>query len=61
VCKRFNRISHDESLWARLDLGGRSLRKGALGNILAHGVVILRLALADVRRLNIFYDFKVNN
>ncbi|XP_054726889.1 lysine-specific demethylase 2B isoform X1 [Anastrepha obliqua] len=48
VCRRFNRCASDESLWARLDLGGRFLRAGALENILTRGVVILRLAQAEL-------------
>lgn len=48
VCQRFNRCARDESLWTRLDLGGRSLRPGALGDILPRGVVILRLAQAEM-------------
>lgn len=48
VCQRFNRCSKDESLWTRLDLGGRSLRAGALGDILPRGVAILRLAQAEM-------------
>lgn len=48
VCQRFNRCARDESLWTRLDLGGRSLRAGALGDILPRGVVILRLAQSEL-------------
>lgn len=48
VSQRFNRCASDESLWSRLDLGGRSLKPGALENILKRGVVILRLAQAEV-------------
>ncbi|XP_036345799.1 uncharacterized protein LOC118755048 [Rhagoletis pomonella] len=44
VCRRFGRCASDESLWTRLDLGGRHLRAGALESILTRGVVILRLA-----------------
>ncbi|XP_018783482.1 PREDICTED: S-phase kinase-associated protein 2 isoform X1 [Bactrocera latifrons] len=48
VCRRFNRCASDESLWTRLDLGGRHLRAGALENILTRGVVIMRLAQAEL-------------
>uniref|UniRef100_A0A1A9WPH1 S-phase kinase-associated protein 2 n=1 Tax=Glossina brevipalpis TaxID=37001 RepID=A0A1A9WPH1_9MUSC len=48
VCQRFNRCASDESLWTRLDLGGRSLKPGALENILKRGIVILRLAQAEI-------------
>ncbi|XP_055381033.1 S-phase kinase-associated protein 2 [Condylostylus longicornis] len=48
VCSRFNRLSQDESLWSRLDLGNKTLRSGALGNIVSRGIVILRLAQADI-------------
>lgn len=48
VCRRFNRCANDESLWTRLDLGGRSLRDGSLGNVVSRGVVILRLAQAEI-------------
>ncbi|XP_055905493.1 S-phase kinase-associated protein 2 isoform X2 [Eupeodes corollae] len=48
VCQRFNCCARDESLWTRLDLGGRSLRAGALGDILPRGVVILRLAQSEM-------------
>ncbi|KAL9897555.1 S-phase kinase-associated protein 2 isoform 1-T1 [Glossina fuscipes fuscipes] len=48
VSQRFNRCASDESLWSRLDLGGRSLKPGALENILKRGVVILRLAQAEI-------------
>lgn len=48
VSRRFNRCASDESLWTRLDLGGRSIKSGAMENILKRGVVILRLAQAEV-------------
>lgn len=49
VCSRFNRIVHTDSLWIRLDLGSKWLRKGALGNVISRGVVILRLAQTEIR------------
>jgi len=40
---------YDESLWRRLDFGGRILKGGVLGNtILDRGVEFLRLASAEV-------------
>lgn len=48
VCQRFNRIVHTDVLWTRLDLGGRHLKAGALGDIVSRGVVILRLAQANI-------------
>ncbi|XP_013097530.1 S-phase kinase-associated protein 2 isoform X2 [Stomoxys calcitrans] len=48
VSRRFNRCASDESLWTRLDLGGRSIKAGAMENILKRGVVILRLAQAEL-------------
>lgn len=48
VSRRFNRCASDESLWTRLDLGGRSLKAGAMENVLKRGVVILRLAQTEV-------------
>ncbi|XP_011189757.1 S-phase kinase-associated protein 2 isoform X2 [Zeugodacus cucurbitae] len=57
VCRRFNRCASDESLWTRLDLGGRHLRAGALENILTRGVVILRLAQAELNHPIFDSDF----
>lgn len=48
VCRRFNRCASDESLWTRLDLGGRTLKSGCMENILNRGVVILRLAQSEI-------------
>ncbi|XP_073815092.1 S-phase kinase-associated protein 2 isoform X2 [Musca autumnalis] len=48
VSRRFNRCASDESLWTRLDLGGRSIKAGAMENILKRGVVILRLAQTEL-------------
>lgn len=39
---------YDESLWKRLDLGGRNLKVSTFGYVIQRGVVILRLARADV-------------
>ncbi|XP_056402502.1 S-phase kinase-associated protein 2 isoform X2 [Hyla sarda] len=42
VCKRWNRLSCDESLWHSLDLTGKHLANGVIGNLLSLGVVVLR-------------------
>lgn len=49
VSHRFNRVTQDESLWTRLDLGGKTIQTYALGRILLRGTVILRLAQTKVR------------
>lgn len=51
VNHRFHRVTQDESLWARLDLGGKTIQPFALGRILLRGVMILRLAQCKVRVL----------
>lgn len=43
VSKRMCRLTHDESLWIRMDLGCKAIRSGAMGMILERGFVILRL------------------
>ncbi|XP_063312925.1 S-phase kinase-associated protein 2 [Pelobates fuscus] len=42
VCKRWNRLSCDESLWYSLDLCGKHLADGVFGRLLSCGVVVLR-------------------
>ncbi|XP_075698092.1 S-phase kinase-associated protein 2 [Rhinoderma darwinii] len=42
VCKRWNRLSCDESLWHSVDLAGKHLANGVIGNLLSLGVVVLR-------------------
>ncbi|XP_016978984.1 S-phase kinase-associated protein 2 [Drosophila rhopaloa] len=49
VCRRFNRCSRDETLWTRLDLGLRTIRPGALEQIVRRGVLVIRLAQASVQ------------
>ncbi|KAH8344485.1 hypothetical protein KR084_006221 [Drosophila pseudotakahashii] len=49
VCRRFNRCSRDETLWTRLDLGLRTIRPGALEQILRRGVLVIRLAQASIQ------------
>jgi len=48
VCKTWHRLSSDESLWRRLDLGVSSVPAGVAGQILARGCSVLRLARASV-------------
>ncbi|XP_053313933.1 S-phase kinase-associated protein 2 isoform X2 [Spea bombifrons] len=42
VCKRWNRLSCDESLWYSLDLCGKHLADGVVGKLLSLGVVVFR-------------------
>jgi hypothetical protein len=49
VCERFCRVSKDETLWVRMDLGGKYVRSGAIGEILSRGLVILRLSQARIQ------------
>ncbi|KAG8599063.1 hypothetical protein GDO81_002862 [Engystomops pustulosus] len=42
VCKRWNRLSCDESLWHSVDLTGKHLTDGVIGKLLSLGVVALR-------------------
>ncbi|KAL1116938.1 hypothetical protein AAG570_005407 [Ranatra chinensis] len=48
VCHRFWRLSKDDSLWPRLDLGGRYLRPDVLGYVIQRGTRILRLASTKI-------------
>lgn len=49
VNERFSRIVHDDSLWIRMDLGHKALRRGAIGKIFSKGLIILRLAQAKIQ------------
>ncbi|ERL87642.1 hypothetical protein D910_05033 [Dendroctonus ponderosae] len=65
-CKRFYRLSEDESLWTRMDLAGKHLKSGQLGIVLSKQVVVLRLARSEVRhslnqRIESAPYFKVSN
>ncbi|XP_074877497.1 S-phase kinase-associated protein 2 isoform X2 [Buteo buteo] len=42
VCKRWHCLSFDESLWQSLDLTGRSLLPGVIGQLLPAGVTVFR-------------------
>jgi len=44
VCKRWRRLSLDDSLWKRLDLGLKTLPAGVVGQVLGRGCQFLRLA-----------------
>ncbi|XP_063216861.1 S-phase kinase-associated protein 2 isoform X2 [Bacillus rossius redtenbacheri] len=48
VCRRWRRVAYDETLWARLDLGLRTVRPGSLSHVLSRGVTTLRLAQAEL-------------
>jgi F-box and leucine-rich repeat protein 1 (S-phase kinase-associated protein 2) len=49
VNQRFSRVVLDESLWIRMDLGNRCLRRGAIGKVISRGLVILRLAHSRIQ------------
>ncbi|XP_017585677.1 PREDICTED: S-phase kinase-associated protein 2 [Corvus brachyrhynchos] len=42
ICKRWHRLSFDESLWQTLDLTGGNLLPGVLGHLLPAGVSVFR-------------------
>ncbi|NXT78521.1 SKP2 protein, partial [Zapornia atra] len=42
TCKRWHRLSFDESLWQSLDLTGRNLLPGVIGQLLPAGVTVFR-------------------
>jgi hypothetical protein len=48
-CKRLRRISYDESLWRRVDLGNKSLAPGVIGQVLARGASVIRLTKSTVQ------------
>lgn len=49
VNSRFSRISEDETLWIRMDLGNKALRRGSIGKVFSRGLIILRLAQARIQ------------
>lgn len=49
VCRRFNRLIRDESLWTRMDISCKHLEAGELGKFLSRQVVVLRLARSEVK------------
>jgi F-box-like len=48
VCKKWRQVAYDDTLWGRLDLGGKTLHARNLEHILKRGVSILRLAACCV-------------
>jgi len=48
VCKRWLKVTQDESLWRRLDLGLVTVPAGVVGQVLSRGCAVLRLARATV-------------
>ena len=49
MCKRWCRLSTDESLWKRQDLGLATVPPGVVGQVLSRGCGVLRLARATVQ------------
>ncbi|CAN8009913.1 unnamed protein product [Ixodes pacificus] len=49
VCRRWSHLAFDESLWRRLDLAKRYLNPGVLRLVLSRGVVVLKLAMSEVK------------
>ncbi|XP_042208587.1 S-phase kinase-associated protein 2-like [Homarus americanus] len=48
VNRRWKRLAFDETLWRRLDLGGKTLKPGVVGRVILRGSSVLRLAKAEV-------------
>ena len=46
--RRFRRLVMDDVFWRAVDLGGRALPPGTVGQLLTRGVLSLRLARADL-------------
>lgn len=57
-CKRFHRLTHDESLWTRMDVSNKHLNAGVLGIILSKQVIVLRLAKSEIMYKPILPDSK---
>lgn len=49
VNRRFSRVMLDETLWVRIDLGNKPIRRGALSKIISRGFVVLRLAMTKIQ------------
>ena len=47
-CKRLKSISYDESLWKRVDLGGKKIGPGQAGKILLRGTKIMRMSKTTI-------------
>ncbi|ELU03262.1 hypothetical protein CAPTEDRAFT_136445, partial [Capitella teleta] len=52
VCKRFYRLSLDETLWRRIDLSNKTLRPGVVGTVLDRGAAVVRFAKTEVAHPN---------
>ena len=50
VCKRWCRVTQDETLWRRLDLGVSTVPPGVAGQIISRGCSVLRLARATMKQ-----------
>ena len=50
MCRRWCRVTQDETLWRRLDLGICTVPPGVAGQILARGCSVLRLARATMQQ-----------
>lgn len=48
VSKKWLKMTHDETLWRRLDLGLSSVPAGVVGQVLSRGCAVLRLSRATV-------------
>ncbi|NXM67763.1 SKP2 protein, partial [Serilophus lunatus] len=48
ICKRWHRLSFDESLWQTLDLSGGNLPPGVIGQLLPAGVTVFRCPRACI-------------
>ncbi|KFV93463.1 S-phase kinase-associated protein 2, partial [Eurypyga helias] len=48
VCKRWHRIAFDECLWETLDLTGKNLLPGAVGQVLPAGVTVFRCPRSSI-------------
>ena len=47
-CKRLKSICYDESLWKRVDLGGKKIGPGQAGKILLRGTKIMRMSKTTI-------------
>ncbi|KAM9263187.1 S-phase kinase-associated protein 2 [Morus bassanus] len=48
ICKRWHRLSFDESLWQTLDLTGTNVLPGVIGQVLPTGVTVFRCPRACI-------------
>ena len=49
TCKRLRNICYDDTLWKRIDLGGKTFGPGQAGKIILRGTKILRMAKTTVQ------------